>query len=181
MINLESMVSEDLKQVIEWNKNSSPEFLLQWSGEFKCPLTKEQLDKFYCFGEKGTGKYYYKIVDIQTCQAIGIITLKLYRYKSLGVIINFLIGEESMRGKGIGQKALTKMIHKGFTEFCLSKIRLNVFDYNDQAIRCYEKVGFVKERLLKCVKKVGDSYWHMFEMSIFEDEWRSNSESHNDA
>lgn len=172
MINLEPMVSDDLKQVIEWNKNSTPEFLLQWSGEFEHPLTIEQLKKFYRFGEKGTGRFSYKIVDARTCQAIGIITLQLHREKSSGTIVKFLLGEESMRGKGIGQKALTKMVQKGFIEFCLRRIKLYVYDFNNPAIRCYEKVGFMKERILMGVRKVGDSYWHMFEMSIFEDEWR---------
>jgi RimJ/RimL family protein N-acetyltransferase len=175
VINLKPLVSEDFKQIIEWNKNVSPKFLLQWSGEFQYPLTKEQLDNFYHFGEKGSGRFSCKIIDAKTCQAIGIITLQLYREKSSGTIVKFLIGEESMRGKGIGRKALTKMVHKGFTEFCLRRIKLYVFDFNYPAIRCYEKVGFVKERLLKCVRKVGDNYWHMFEMSMFEDEWRNKN------
>ena len=175
MINLEPLVPEDLKQVIEWNINSTPEFLLQWSGEFEYPLTREQLDKFYHFGEKETGRLSFKIIDVMTCQAIGIITLQIYKEISSGTIVKFLIGEESKRGKGIGQKALARMLHKGFTEFCLRKIKLYVYEFNKPAIRCYEKVGFVKERLLKGVRKVGDSYWDMFEMSIFEDEWRNKT------
>lgn len=178
MVKLEPMVSGDLERLIEWNKNSTPEFLLQWSGEFKYPLTKEQLEKFYCFDKKGTGQYFYKIVDTQTEQVIGTITLKLYRYKYMGVILNFLIGEENMRGKGYGREALAKLVHKGFTEFCLTKIVLYVFDSNIPAIRCYEKVGFKKEKFLKCVKKVGEHNWHMYLMHAFEDDWSNNFQIH---
>jgi RimJ/RimL family protein N-acetyltransferase len=167
------MTAEDLEQILEWNKNYSPEFLLQWSGDFEYPLTREQLLKFYHFDTIGTGRLPYKIIEAG--QAIGIISLQLYREKSTGTIVKFLIGEERKRGKGIGQKALTNMVNRGFVEFSLRRIKLYVFDFNYPAIRCYEKVGFVKERLLKSVRKVEDNYWHMFEMSIFKDEWRTNN------
>lgn len=173
VINLEPMILEDLEQVLEWNKNYTPEFLLQWSGDFEYPLTREQLIEFYNFGRIGSGRFSYKIIE--ACHAIGIITLQLYREKNTGTIVKFLIGEESKRGRGIGQKALTNMVDRGFTNFSLRRIKLYVFNFNYPAIRCYEKVGFVKERLLKGVRKVGDNYWDMFEMSIFEDEWRTNN------
>jgi RimJ/RimL family protein N-acetyltransferase len=181
VIKLEPLVSEDLKQVIEWNKNSTPEFLLQWSGEFEYPLTREQLDNFYHFGQKGSARLSYKIIDLKTSQTIGIITIQLYREKSSGTIVKFLIGEENMRGKGIGHRTLKKILHKGFTEFGLRRIKLFVYDFNTPAIRCYKKVHFEKDRLLKGVRIVGDNHWNMLEMSIFEDAWRSNTESHCDA
>jgi RimJ/RimL family protein N-acetyltransferase len=47
-----------------------------------------------------------------------------------------------------------------------------VYDFNTAAISCYEKVGFSKDGLLRDVKKYGDAYWSLFEMSILETEWK---------
>lgn len=174
MIKLELLVTEDLERVIEWNRNSSPEFLLQWSGEFEYPLTREQLESCFSYeiNKKETEKFFYKIVNTQIDQAVGVIALKLDRKNKSGRIGKFLIGEESMRGKGIGQLALAKLIQVGFEEFYLHRISLGVYDYNYSAIRCYEKVGFVKEGLLRDSRKAGDKYWNKIEMSILENEWR---------
>lgn len=49
---------------------------------------------------------------------------------------------------------------------------LGVFDFNTPAIHCYEKVGFVKEGMLRDARKNGDNYWNLIEMGILEDEWR---------
>jgi RimJ/RimL family protein N-acetyltransferase len=63
----------------------------------------------------------------------------------------------------------------GFEKFGLHKISLGVFDFNEGAIKCYEGVGFKKEGLLRDSRRVGDSYWNLYEMSILEDEWRKGS------
>lgn len=43
--------------------------------------------------------------------------------------------------------------------------------FNVSAIACYEKVGFIKEGLLRDSRKNDDEYWNLWEMSILEDEW----------
>jgi len=166
VIKLEPMVWDDLQRIIEWNKSSSSEFLLQWSGEFESPLTKEQLERHFSYGvnENGSDKYIYKIVYTPNDQVVGTIALKLNRKNKSGKIGKFLIGEESMRGKGIGQLALEKLIYICFQEFSLHRISLGVYDFNSSAISCYEKVGFVKEG--RDARKVGEKYWNLIEMSI---------------
>jgi len=173
VIKLELMVRDDLQRIIEWNKNSSAEFLFQWSGDFENPLTKEQLERYFSHrvNENGADMYIYRIVYTLTNQVVGTIALKLDRKNKSGRIVKFLIGEESMRGKGIGQSALEKLISLGFKEFCLHRISLGVFDFNSSAINCYEKVGFVKEGLLRDARKAGEKYWNLIEMSILENEW----------
>jgi RimJ/RimL family protein N-acetyltransferase len=48
---------------------------------------------------------------------------------------------------------------------------VRLFDFNEAAIRCYEKCGFVKERLLRDARRVGNEYWSLYIMSILETEW----------
>ena len=53
------------------------------------------------------------------------------------------------------------------------KLRLGVFDFNTAAIKCYEKVGFKKEGLVRDARKNGDEYWNLIEMGILESEWKA--------
>lgn len=59
------------------------------------------------------------------------------------------IGEESARGRGVGSMAAVLMIEYCFKELKLHRLFLRVFADNPQAIRSYEKAGFIKEALLK--------------------------------
>ena len=52
---------------------------------------------------------------------------------------------------------------------------LGVFDFNTAAIKCYEKVGFKKEGLLRDARKNGNEYWNLIEMGILESEWKTKS------
>ena len=59
------------------------------------------------------------------------------------------IGEESARGRGVGTEAAKLMLSYCFEEEHLHKVFLRVFAHNKQAIRSYEKAGFVQEAYLQ--------------------------------
>ncbi|MBR6093664.1 MAG: GNAT family N-acetyltransferase [Lachnospiraceae bacterium] len=58
------------------------------------------------------------------------------------------IGEDAARGKGVGTEAAKLMILHAFRDLKLHRLFLRVYSDNEQAIRSYEKAGFVKEALL---------------------------------
>ncbi len=173
MIRLEYMTRDDFVKVLDWNKSTTPEFLLQWAGPiFEYPLTEEQLHTYFSRGvnEQTSDTFVYKIVEGENNHSIGMIELgKVDRKNKSGRVGRFLIGERDFRGRGTGQFVLQTIIGIGFEEFGLYRISLGVFDFNLPAIRCYEKVGFVKEGLLRDARKVGNCYWSLFEMSILKD------------
>lgn len=59
------------------------------------------------------------------------------------------IGDSSARGKGIGTAAAKLMLAYCFKEEGLHRVFLRVLAANAQAIRSYEKAGFVREAYLK--------------------------------
>lgn len=88
----------------------------------------------------------------------------------------FLIGEEKFRSKGIGAQALKELLRIGFKDLNFKKITLGVYDFNHSAIKCYEKAGFVKEKLLENATKVAIGYWNSYEMAISKGEWQIQNE-----
>ena len=54
-------------------------------------------------------------------------------------------------------------------------VLLNVYTENPAAKKCYEKVGFKKEGLIRDARKHGDEYWNQIEMGILESEWKAKS------
>ncbi|MDQ0256309.1 RimJ/RimL family protein N-acetyltransferase [Evansella vedderi] len=172
MIELRFFQTSDFQQLIHWI--DSPEFLMQWSGpHFQYPLNEEQLENYLKDANKENAhELVYSVVYKETGNVIGHISLgKIDRENKSARIGKVLVGDEKVRGKGVGQHMITEMLKLAFDELKLHRVSLGVFDFNTSAIACYEKAGFVKEGLLRESRKMGDHYWSLWEMSILENEW----------
>jgi len=62
--------------------------------------------------------------------------------------VDLFIGEPDYWSQGIGTKVLVAVINYLFTQLQAKKIVIDPYVGNHRAIRCYEKCGFVKVRLL---------------------------------
>ena len=178
MIKLSLIEKEDLIKIVEWNANKSADDLLQWAGPvFSYPLTLGQVENYYLNEAKreNPNVLIYKIILTETEEIIGTIEVRdIDEEKKIGRVGRFLIGSEDIRGKGIGTKALKEAVRIGFEDLKFNKITLGVFDFNESAIRCYEKVGFVKVKFTKNARKSSNGYWNLYEMAISKEEWQKS-------
>ncbi|MFQ6335072.1 MULTISPECIES: GNAT family N-acetyltransferase [Bacillus] len=168
VIKLESFKKSDFKQLINWI--NSEEFLIQWSGNaFTFPLDEQQLEKYI----ESANTLAFKVVDEETSDVIGHISLgQIDNINKSARIGKVLVGNTKMRGRSIGKHMMKAVLHIAFDELKLHRVTLGVYDFNTSAISCYEKIGFVKEGLLRESKRVGETYWNLWEMSILEYEWK---------
>lgn len=169
LIKLEPLKRSDFKQLINWI--NSEEFLIQWSGNaFTYPLNDQQLEQYI----ESTNTLAFKVIDEDNKEVIGHISLgqidNINRSARIGKV---LVGDTKMRGRSIGKHMMKAVLHIAFEELKLHRVTLGVYDFNTSAISCYEKIGFVKEGLLRESKKVGETYWNLWEMSMLEYEWRA--------
>ncbi|QBZ25528.1 Aminoglycoside N6'-acetyltransferase [Bacillus cereus] len=168
VIKLESFKKSDFKQLINWI--NSKEFLIQWSGNaFTFPLDEQQLEKYI----ESANTLAFKVVDEETSDVIGHISLgQIDNINKSARIGKVLVGNTKMRGRSIGKHMMKAVLHIAFDELKLHRVTLGVYDFNTSAISCYEKIGFVKEGLLRESKRVGETYWNLWEMSMLEYEWK---------
>lgn len=71
------------------------------------------------------------------------------------------IGDESQRGAGHGTQALKQTIDFAWRDLNLHRVCLRVFANNHQAIRAYEKAGFLEEGLMKEAAHIDGRYIDM--------------------
>lgn len=169
LIKLEPLKRSDFKQLINWI--NSEEFLIQWSGNaFTYPLNDQQLEQYI----ESKNTLAFKVIDEDSKEVIGHISLgqidNINRSARIGKV---LVGDTKMRGRSIGKHMMKAVLHIAFEELKLHRVTLGVYNFNTSAISCYEKIGFVKEGLLRESKKVGETYWNLWEMSMLEYEWRA--------
>ena len=109
----------------------------------------------------------YKILLSEADEMVGTVELReIDENNKIGRVCRLLVGEELVRGKGIGTLALKEILRIGFEDLELEKITLGVFDFNLGAIKCYENAGFIREKIIENARKATNGYWNLWEIAI---------------
>lgn len=175
-IQLQPFTEADIDRLIGWIPTA--EFLLQWGGTgFKFPLDREQLLFHLAKSmERPPDRLIYRAMDEDPGEVVGhgeILAIDPEnRSATLGRI---LVGAPQARGCGVGEQLVRELVRICFRELKLHRVALRVYDFNQAAIRCYQKAGFQQEGLQRDVHLIGGEYWSVYAMSILEDEWRRSS------
>ena len=121
-------------------------------------------------------KYNFAIVLKENNELIGNCGFGDLNFIDGEASIGIFLGEEKARNQGYGAEVLHLLLEYGFQILRLHSIFLTVYDFNEPAIRCYEKVGF-KEcgRRHECYYYNG-TYHDRIMMEIIDRDWRENHE-----
>lgn len=147
---------------------------MQWGGlDFDYPLNPAQLEVHLGRAERTHGGHMiFTVRENATGVAIGHgeLTAINHRHRTCR-ISRVLVGPSAHRNRGLGAQTMHALLYKAFVELRLHRVELAVFDFNDAAIRCYEKIGFVHEGKLRESVCFEGEHWHTLMMSILEQEW----------
>ena len=176
-IRLEIVHEEDLKQVVNWVNSEPKEYFLKWGGNgggFSYPLDSQQMLKHYIptLAESPIRRLFKTLQDDVM---VGYLELNNINQEHLSATISRVIVGRAYEGRGIGRQMVKQLTHNAFYKFGLHRVSLGVFDFNTPAIRCYEKVGFKREGLLRESMKVNETtYWSSILMSVLRTEWQED-------
>lgn len=159
MIRLNQFRKAHYSRLISWV--DSAEALMQFAGpRFEFPLTDEQLDKSL----NDPNRIAFYVTEMETGICIGhaeiLLTGKSARLGSI------LIGDKLRRGKGFGQAIVIKLLDYAFNQLDQSQVELNVFDWNIEAIKCYEKVGFKVNPDVQQTREINGKKWIALNMIV---------------
>ena len=134
MIKLARFSENDFDNLISWI--TSKEELIQFAGPiFEFPLSQEQLQKYI----SDSNVIAYKVMYAN--EHIGHAEINLTE-RSLPKLCRILIGNKNYRGKGLGLQLVELLLQICKEEFNANLVELNVYDWNEKAIKCYERAGF---------------------------------------
>ncbi|EUJ43176.1 GNAT family N-acetyltransferase [Listeria riparia] len=107
-----------------------------------------------------------------TEEVIGDIALQDIDPTNRNANMRIAIGQAKHQGQGYGSEAIQLLLEYGFGILNLNRIELNVFAYNKQASRAYEKAGFTVEGIQREVLFYNHEYHDSISMSILAREFR---------
>nr|MBC7245318.1 GNAT family N-acetyltransferase [Chloroflexota bacterium] len=107
---------------------------------------------------------------------IGNIGLHDIMWKDSRAMLGILIGEKEYWDQGYGTEAITTLLRFAFTQKNLHRLYLMVYEYNQRAIRCYEKCGFKHEGRMRQAHFYDGKYYDELIMGILRDEFLASQQ-----
>jgi RimJ/RimL family protein N-acetyltransferase len=106
-------------------------------------------------------------------EPVGVISLMNISEANDSAELSVIVGHPEDRHQGYGAEAIALILRYGFEDLGLNRVGLSVFEFNEDAISTYEKLGFRKEgRLRKAVKR-DDTFHDAILMGISRSEWEA--------
>jgi RimJ/RimL family protein N-acetyltransferase len=139
-VRLRAIEREDIPRFVQWlNDRELVRHLLRYM-----PLSKAEEERWF---ERQLEDESSRVFAIETREGvhIGNIGLDKTDWKNGHAELGLFIGEKEYWGQGYGSDAIMALLDFAFNEMNLHRVYLHVLAFNQRAIRCYEKCGFVLE------------------------------------
>lgn len=103
---------------------------------------------------------------IGNCGFIGI------DWRNANAEVGIVIGEKEYWNKGVGSETMMLLLKVAFEILNLHRIWLRVYEDNQRAIRCYQKIGFQQEGRFRDAEFRYGKYLDVLIMSVLRPEWK---------
>nr|WP_145404583.1 GNAT family protein [Paenibacillus xylanexedens] len=135
-------------------------------------FTRAQVERYVESAAQDDSRLMLLIALQATHEIIGEVVLMDIHDKNRSAHIRIAIDQPTHQGKGYGSEAMLLMLDYGFGIANLHRIELEVFAFNERAIRTYEKLGFQREGVKRDALYYNHEYHDAILMSMLEDEFR---------
>ena len=155
--------NEQIEKILSFRND--PELGLYIGRNF--PLTKEKvLEDIFA-----KDKVFLGITQKDSDELIGFITLRRINMINGTGKLTVFIGSEGNLSKGIGSEALSLILDYAFKTLNLRKVNADIFSFNERSIKCFKKLGFKEQGILKNEYFINGEYHDDVLLYIFRNEW----------
>ena len=144
-VRLRARESTDLEHMYRW--------INDWEGvqyiASRYPRGKKFEAEWLISGDPTFANSQFIVETLADRRPIGWLGLHQAQPENREAHLGVSIGEAEYRDGGYGTDTMRTAARAAFDAMNLHRIELTVYDWNHRAIRCYEKVGFKREGILR--------------------------------
>ena len=137
------------------------------------PLSAEEIQHFFYGRIMGSDFLAMAIYVRESDRLIGTCAFSQLDGDNGSTLFHITIGERDAWGHGYGSETTQLMVAHAFTRLALHRVALSVFEFNERAIRTYEKCGFTVEGRARGAIFRDGRFWDEIHMSILAPEWEA--------
>jgi RimJ/RimL family protein N-acetyltransferase len=167
---LRAIERDDIPTFVRWLNDPEVRQYL----ELYLPISKAQEEEWFEARLKDDSG---RIFAIETEEGIPIGNIGLHDldWKNRNAGLGIVIAEKEYWGRGYGSDAVIALLGLAFNEMNLHRVYLHAYDFNQRAIRCYEKCGFRHEGRARQALFRGGNYHDHLLMAILREEFVSET------
>ena len=163
---LRPVQERDLPQFVRWLQDRE---LTRWLAAIGDPPSLEE-EYDWWHDKRADPDSILWAVDSLEGRLAGTVELRL-TMRAERAEMGIAIHDRAQWNKGLGTDAARLVVDYAFEELNLNRVELTTDEENTRAIRCYEKVGFVREGLLRQHRLIDAVFGNTVIMGILRDEW----------
>ncbi|QJD82656.1 GNAT family N-acetyltransferase [Cohnella herbarum] len=171
LVMLREYRSEDLPWMRQWVNDR--EIVMHLSDIFLYPHALESTEAYLdAMLDGSSDSRGFVIADPVTEAYIGQVNLDSIDWKNRVGKIGIVIGSTENLGRGYGTEAMKLLIDFAFLEMNLNRLELEVYDFNERAIRSYLNCGFIQEGRQRERQYKNGKYSDVIQMGILKSDWK---------
>lgn len=157
---------------LKLNYINDPEVLRYLESGIPYPMTLNEELKWFDAISAFKDSYRFAIEAIDESHYIGDCGFNSIDWKNSVASAVIFIGNKTYWGKGCGTEAMQILLSFAFNQININKVRLNVYSFNERAIKSYEKCGFKKEGVLRQEIYRDGKYYDTIVMGLLREEYK---------
>jgi RimJ/RimL family protein N-acetyltransferase len=162
-------VPENVKAFLRWYADPEIARLARYQAT---PMRPEEIERFFASRVVGPDALAMAVHVRGSERLVGTCAFSQLDGENGSALYHITIGEQDAWGQGYGTEATALMVDHAFETLGLHRIALNVFEFNERAIRAYRRCGFqVEGRSRESIWRDG-RWWDEIAMSILDSDWR---------
>jgi methionyl-tRNA formyltransferase/ribosomal protein S18 acetylase RimI-like enzyme len=151
---LTPLTLDDLPVMFEWINNREQ---VPFNAPYK-PVHEDRHRTWFEAIQQRNDLLIFGIRLLETDKPIGLCQLHSINWVHRSAELQIRLGDAVEHGHGYGTEAVRLLLDFAFKDLNLRRVHLHVFSTNTAAIRVYEKVGFVREGVLRKAAYVDGEY-----------------------
>lgn len=148
------------------------------------PISSAQVKKVYeeldRQGDQGKNKFYLAIRLLPDERLVGFAKIYSIGWTHGAARMQLGIGDPADRGKGFGGEALRLLLRYAFEELNLYRLTAAVPEYNQPALRLFEKAGFRVEVCQRQLLHRDGRRWDMLGLGLLRRDWEQGKQANRD-